>query len=262
MCLDGSTIILPSFCVILGAHWWVWSLNRENLVSINVFGQMIHNVAISDIFAVTAIATSTLLLIVEICSWCRTAGGCDPRTGELNQLKQRRIRLNENVKILEKKVGALKKMTDRIKLLIPYDLNTMVEAEMFDHIPTVTFSPDRAVPPPSKAVTASFHMAGNPVQATQSVNHVRNVLRSPQNPQITPMSVQTQNRSNVHLTPTRNPVHVSTSNSNVQSPKATLSFSPSHHVSYPGNKNSASLLRSPRVRSPQDKARLRLQGHV
>ena len=278
MCCDGSTVILPAFLVILGAHWWIWSLNRQNLVSINVFGQMIHNVAISDIFAVTAIATSTLLLIVEICSWCRSIGGCDPRMPELNQLKQRRFRLKENVKNLERKLEKLKKMTDRIKLLIPYDLNTMVEQEMFDHIPSVTFSPNRAVPPPSKPVTASFHLKDHPLSGTQSINHM--MTRSPMQGQRLPRSPRrrvpgpvtgphplstnsqtftvSQSRSNAistPRTPRRNPVNVSMSNSKVQSPKLTLSFSPSHNISIQGNNKSPSLLKSTNLRSPDEMAK-------
>ena len=159
MCCDGCTIVFPAFITILAAHWWIWSLNRQNIVSeINVFGYTVYDISISDIFAVTAISTCILLAIIEIYSWCRTCTSNDPRSAEIYALKTQKKNIAINIRELQRKVAALMKVTDRIKLLIPYDLNTMVEAQMFDHIPNVTFSPTRVTVRDGTA-TAGIHFA-------------------------------------------------------------------------------------------------------
>ena len=78
-----------------------------------------------------------LFLTYLLSTSCQTDNSDDQiRTlkGEKNDLKRKCVELKQ-------KLEDLQKVTKRIELMVPYDLNTLVEKKMWKHIPDVLYSP-------------------------------------------------------------------------------------------------------------------------
>ena len=74
-------------------------------------------------------------------SWCRTIGGCDEGQETLANLKLDIDKMKKKEKFLSQKLKELQTVAKRIEMMVPYDLNTIIDRKMFDAIPHVIYNP-------------------------------------------------------------------------------------------------------------------------
>lgn len=123
---------------VIGAHFWFYYLNQDKTVDVvNLFGYKFDNVSISDIYAACIIWITFLFLIYLLSTLCQS----DDRDETIDKLKQEKKELQKKCVQIKEKLQELQNVTKRIMVDIPYDLNTIVEKKMFDHIPDIIYNP-------------------------------------------------------------------------------------------------------------------------
>ena len=189
MC-GSSTFSFIAALGVIGAHVWFYFLNQHKIVpTVNIFGYKHENVSISDIYAACIIWITCLFLTYILAGSCQS----DHRDNEIRKLKKDKAELKKKVVDLNKKYDALQKVTKRIELMVPYDLNTLVERKMWDHIPNVLYSPSGTqIPQSSRVQYADFNT--NNIQKRQTIPVIppptrnKSVLQRNGSPPLTPRS--------------------------------------------------------------------------
>lgn len=134
----STTFSFFAALAVIGAHFWFYLLNQSKIVdTVNLFGYKYENVSISDIYAACIIWVTCLFLTYLLSTSCQD----DNRDDQIRTLKREKNDLKKKCVELKQKLEELQKVTKRIELMVPYDLNTLVEQKMWNHIPDVLYSP-------------------------------------------------------------------------------------------------------------------------
>ena len=142
MCCGNFSFVFSTISAIgvVSAHIWFYYLNQDKLIPIvNIFGYHLENVSTSDLYTACIIWITTLFLvyIVSSCSCCQS----DPYSGTISRLRREKEALITENNGLKNKLTDLQQVASRIELMVPYDLNTLIEKKMFSVIPRVIYSP-------------------------------------------------------------------------------------------------------------------------
>ena len=175
---SASATLIAAASVIVG-HLWFYYLNRDIPDPVvNLFGYRYKNASISDIYACSIIWISCLYCIYWISSCCQSVCSEDSKSTEIRQLKQDNIQLHTKVTNLTQQLRILQEVTKRIELMVPYDLNTLVEKKMYEHIPQTMYSPMRG----ARFNNDGVRVSGRPSSIVRSARNSELLCGSPRPP--------------------------------------------------------------------------------
>lgn len=125
--------------LFLGILFWI--LNANQRVTINILGFQFDDipVCVATLGCVFWIFSFFIIYWMESC--CRSIGGCDEIGQEITNLQLDVSKLRKEEQYLAAKLKELQTVAKRIEMMVPYNLNTIIDQKMFDAIPHVTYNP-------------------------------------------------------------------------------------------------------------------------